>query len=123
MNSVFCRYPSLEPAVIQEVIEVFRDGNHIDMRRVHKALQEMCPASNHGIDTMQHDSEQVQQPVVDVTTPGSPRPISPDVPPSYADAQAGPSGVVGNDSSGGHPGFASAATQLYDVHTPSGVLL
>ena len=67
MNSVFCRYSSLEPAVIQEVINVFRDGDdEVDMEQVHRALSEMCPSSD-GVTSRQYER------LVDATTPGASR--------------------------------------------------
>lgn len=46
MNSIYCQYPSIEHAVIKEVMDVFRDGDEVDMSQVHRTLQEMCPASD-----------------------------------------------------------------------------
>lgn len=95
MNSVFCRYSSLDPALIQEIIDVFRDGDdQIDMHQVHKALQEMCPASDQELASRQY--ELAQRPL-DVTSP-TPRALdvstpSPMPPPPNIDRQAGHSGI------------------------------
>jgi hypothetical protein len=121
MNSVYCRYPSLEPAIIQEVIAVFRDGDQIDMRQVHKALQEMCPASNKGTVAIQNDLQQAQQPVVDVARPRGLMPNSPHVSPPHADDPMNLS--ESNDGSERPLGLASMATLPCDVVTPPGVHL
>lgn len=112
MNSVFCRYSSLEPAVIQEVINIFRDGDDkIDMERVDRALSEMCPSS----DQRGATSRQYEQPV-DVTTPGVPRAQAVDVSPTpvqqhqQIDVPARPTEQnMYNISPEGHGGSSSVA--------------
>lgn len=96
-------------------MNVFRDGDEIDMYQVHKALQEMCEQEG------QHESAQHprvataaprEQPA-DNCTPSSVTPAP------HTDTQAGPSGI-GSEYPGfrGHTG--SAAAQSCDVCSSAG---
>lgn len=113
MNSIFCKYSSLEPAIIQEVVNVFKDGDKIDMQQVEVALQEMCPANDRQLPRAVTSPRQNE--LVDVT---SPHPASAQPPDACTPSTSqSPNNHAHASQNSDVPGYQG--TQCYDAVSPA----